>query len=288
MVRQYTAVRRTRRAPIRWAGTHRFFIGGTSHDHDTLRMVTDRPGMQASLALVLPTLCIPFADAHFANAIGGVQARYPDAAAYGPAYFPTPVVIRGEAEVEKFTWIRGAEQVTVGPQETTIVWPGWRTLVIPVVLISAGAQVAAVLNVPEISIPVSQPFTATVTQYADGRHVGGIQCTKRHPDWRAAPPPQVYDLWVRVIDGQTHSPLVQARVHLFTWDAETNGGQFVREATWYTNTMGVVDVSGLPCSAQKLVRVEHEPWLPQTWHLRPLPGQKVRRTFRLRKEPSGA
>lgn len=266
-------------SPIKWKGKQAFYITGTEHDDDTIRIVPD--GREELLTLILPTLCITYADMRFANSIGGVQREYPDSVPYGLKYFQPPVELTDEKEIEKFTWIRGAERVTIGPEETIIQWRGWRDLVIPKLRIKAEEKVEAVLNVPDVIITVSQPFVTKVMQYTDGRHVGGIQVVKRHPDWKPEPFPEEYDLWVRVIDGPSRSSLPEAKVNLFTWEAEEPKGAFVLEAQWYTNGMGIVDNSGLPCSDKKLVIIEHKPWLPQIWRFRPLPGQKVKRTFKL-------
>ena len=271
--------------PIKWEGKQAFYISGTEHDEDTIRIVamTAQGDKERFLTLVLPTLCITYADMEFANDIGGVQEDYPDSHVYGPRYFDPPVVLHGEAEIRKFTWIRGADEVEIGPRETLIKWPCWRTLVIPRLRIKAKEKVKTLLSVPEVTVTMPQPFTAAIKQYADGRHVGGVRLTKRHPDWKPQPVPQEYDLWVRVIDGTSRSAIPKAKVNLFTWDTETNLGKggFVLEASWYTDEMGIVDVSGLPCSDKKLVTIESEPWQPRTWRFRPLPGQSVRRTFKL-------
>lgn len=265
-------------ASIKWVGKHAFHISGTEHEHDTIQIVSVRRDIEEPLTLTLPTLCIPYADMEFANDIGGVQDGYPDSAVYGK-YFDPPLVISGEKEVEKFTWIRGGERVTIGSTETIIEWHSWRTLVIPELRIKPKKKVKAVINVPEITITLSHPFIAKVMQFANGRHVGGIQLVKRHPDWRPEPLPQEYDLWVRVIDGHSRSAIPEIKVSLFT--SKADGEKFDLEAYWHTNGMGIVDVSGLACSDKKLVIIEQEPWQTQTWRFRPLPGQKVRRTFKL-------
>jgi hypothetical protein len=269
--------------PIKWEGKQAFYISGTEHDEDTIRIVADQKATERSLMLVLPTLCITYADMKFANDIGGVQLDYPDSTLYGSGYFDPPVVLNGEEEIRKFTWIRGAQRVEIGPRETIIEWQCWRTLVIPRLRIKADDKAKALLSVPEVTITVSQPFIAKVSQYADGRHVGGVQLIKRHPDWKPAPIPQQYDLWVRVIDGTSRCAIPKAMVKLYTWEAEKNRGQgaFILEASRYTDEMGIVDATGLPCSDKKLVIVESKQWQPQTWRFRPLPGQKAKRIFKL-------
>ena len=113
-------------SPIQWKGKQAFYIVGTKHDDDTIRIAGT--GMkQVLLCLILPTLCITYADMKFANSIGGIQEDYPDSKVYGPKYFQPEVVLSGEREIEKFTWIRHAEKVTIGPRETKVEWWGWRT-----------------------------------------------------------------------------------------------------------------------------------------------------------------
>jgi len=268
--------------PITWKGEQAFYIAGTEHDDDTIRIVAD--GHELILKLVMPTLCITYADMKFANSVGGVQKDYPDSATYGPKYFDPPVVLNGEKEVEEFTWIRGAKRVTIGPKVTVIEWPSWHTLIIPKLRIKAKEKVKALLKIPKVEITVSSPYASKILQYADGRHVGGIHVTKRHPDWKPEPVPQKYDLWVRAIDGHTRRAIPEAKVSLFTWEAK----RFVLEAHWYANEMGIIEASGLPSSDRKLVTVECRPWLLQAWRFRPLPGQKVRRTFRLWQSKEGS
>jgi hypothetical protein len=219
----------------------------------------------------------------FANDIGGIQKNYPDSKVYGPKYFDPKVVINGGKDIEKFTWIRGAEQVLIGQLETHIKWHSWHTLVIPKLRIKAREKIKATIFVPEVRITVSQPFIAKIMQYTDGRHVGGVQMIKRHPDWKPEPVPQDYDLWVRVIDGHSRYAIPEAKVSLFSWKTGDyyNKGEFVLEAYWYTDEMGIINVSGLPCSDKKLVIVEHLKWLTHTWRFRSLPGQKVKQTFKL-------
>jgi len=270
-------------APIKWQGKQAFYVAGTGLNDDTIRIEGSHRELKERLSLVLPTLCITYADLRFANAVGGVQADYPDSAGYGPLYFDPPVVINGEEEIRKHTWIRGADQVTIGPKETVIKWWGWRTLVIPKLRIKSKKKAKAVISVPEVVITVSQPFSLKTMQYTDGRHVGGVQLVKRHPDWKPEPVGNDYGLWVRVTDGYTKGGIPEAKVSLYTWKAGVSAGkgEFVPESYWFTNGMGIVEASGLPCSSKKLVLVDCKPWLPQVWRFRPIGGQKVRLNFKL-------
>lgn len=284
MANKQTARKASSTSPIEWKGKQAFYISGTEHDDDSLRIVAEAgtTNKEILLSLVLPTLCITYADMKFANDIGGVQEEYPDSHVYGSRYFDPPVILNGEEEIRKFTWIRGANRVEIGPKETIISWWSYRILVIPRLRIRSKEKVGAILSVPDVMVTVSEPFIAKIGQYADGRHVGGVQLIKRHPSWKPEPESMKYDLWIRVIDGSSRCAIPKVRVNHFTWDAAIHrGGGFVKDASWYTNEMGIVNVSGLPCSDKVLVTIDGEPWLTRTWRFRPLSGQKVRRTFRL-------
>lgn len=268
--------------PIAWKGNQAFFVAGTDHEDDALIIDACYQYKDLTLSLVMPTLCITYADQKFANAIGGVQKDYPDSAPYGPGYFNPPVVIDGSEAINKHTWIRGASRVTIGPSETVIEWHAFRRLVIPRLRIKAREKVKVVLGVPEVMISESEPFFTKVMQFSDGRHVGGVYITKRHPKWKPTPEANEYKLWIRAIDGETRRPIVRAKVGLYQWRMpKDGGGGFQLEAVWYTNEMGVVDIRSLPCSDKKLLIMERSPWLPRTWRFRPLPGQDVRQIFRL-------
>jgi hypothetical protein len=116
---------------ITWQGSHNFKLNGCAVHEDTLRVKSNYQKSERNLTLTLPTLCITYADMKFQNQIGGEQKLYPDSAAYGPVYFDPPVVINGEKEVERLTYIRGAERLEIGPKETKIEFHAWNELVIP-------------------------------------------------------------------------------------------------------------------------------------------------------------
>ena len=59
---------------ISWKGKHVFRIAGSRYHEDTLRIDSVRAKGEELLRLVLPTLCLTYADMAFANAIGGEQA----------------------------------------------------------------------------------------------------------------------------------------------------------------------------------------------------------------------
>ena len=273
------SAKKSSQQPIVWEGKHAFYISGTDRDDDTIRIPSSYRKDETLYSLTLPTLCITYADMQFANKIGGVQADFPASKVYGKKYFDPPVVLNGTKEIEKFTWIRGAEKVTIGPKVTVVEWWSWHDLVIPKLRIRHKEKVEAIMSIPKVTIAISQPFVAKVQQYTDGRHVGGLQITKRHPSWKVEAKPELYNLFIRIIDGKTRRALPEIPIKLHTWDEQKT--EFILEATFYTNGLGVVDISNLPCSDKKLIIVEQSPWITQTWRFRPLAGQKVKKTFRL-------
>ena len=268
--------------PYRWAGEHRFEVKGSGLHEDTLRIVANYRKSERMLKLVLPTLCITYADMAFQNAVGGMQKNYPASAAYGPVYFDPPVELSGD-DIEKYTYIRGARHVEIGPRETIIEFPCWEDLVIPRLRIDELRKekgVEAVLSVDDTQIDVNQPLKIAVKQYADGRHVGGIMVEKRHPKYVPPVSKPVYDLWVRVFDGVTQNPLQETIVELWRWDegAKTSFslGDFVRESHHYTNSDGIVQVNGLQAEMLWWYTARKPGWRIAPRCLRPLAQQPVR------------
>jgi len=151
--------------------------------------------------------------------------------------------------------------------------------VIPRLRIRARHQVTATITIPEVSISKSQPFVARILQYADGRHVGGIQVVKRHPNWLPDPERKKFNLWVRTIDGTTRQGLPDMRIGLSDWDPKSK--RFVEKSHWHTDKLGVVGYGDLPCSEKKLLTIRKSPWMTNVWRFRPLPGQSVHRTFKI-------
>ena len=268
---------------IQWKGQQAFYVSGTERADNTLRIAGAAPKTEARLRLVLPTLCITYADMAFANAIGGLQENWPGSAWYGPKYFDPPVEILGEDEIERLSWIRGAQRLTIGPKETVVEWWGHKSLVIPKLRIGAKEPAPALLEVPQVTITLAQPFTAQIMQYADGRHVGGVQVVKHHPDWKPDPSREEYRLWVRAVDAKTRRALPEATVTLFLWEGGRwpGEGDYRLQVKWYTDGMGIVDVPGLPCKGKQMVTVESGRHQPEKWRFRPLDGQWVRHTFLL-------
>jgi hypothetical protein len=236
-------------AAYSWSGEHRFYVPGTRRRDDTLYIEVSPGDPEQILQLRLPTLCITYADLAFANAVGGEQATYPASRSYGPRYFDPTVKIQGGPDIEKFTWIRGAEEVEIGPETTTIRWYRGKTLVVPRLRIGPREEAPAVLAGSNVAIPVEQPLIVDVTQLTDGRPIGGIRFEVRHPDWTPPPEPTEYDLWVQVIDGETGDPLPETRLNLLRWDPELRTprglGGFTRLKQLITDGQGVCHVPNL-------------------------------------------
>jgi LysM repeat protein len=280
--------------PLIWSGEHSFDVVGTERYADSLRVKTPRKGGEELLRLVLPTLCITYADMKFANDIGGVQESYPASQAYGPRYFDPPVELIGEADIRKFTWIRGAHRVTIGPTETEIEWYAGKTLIIPRLRLDQKEPAQAKLVVKDAHIPVERPLVVTVLQYADGRHIGGIRFEKRHPLYEPPKEPQEYNLWVRVVDGETGEPMPEARLNFFRWDpgasTPSGTGGFVLVEHRYTNGDGVVQDAHRPSGEREAVVLDMPGWRAVARCFKPLGGQHVRlfmRAWRLRKAQMG-
>ncbi|MFO0576158.1 MAG: hypothetical protein U1A78_19315 [Polyangia bacterium] len=230
--------------PITWRGGQTFRVAGTDLHEDTLRIRCSDKKRESVLRLRLPTLCITYADMKFINAIGGRQLRWPDSQVYGPKYFDPPIEIKGQAEVERLTWIRGAHRVVIGPKQTEIEWLALRGLVIPRLHISRKEPIEALLHVDSAVIDVGQQLQIDIAQYANGRPIGGVQVVKRHPDWREPPAERPrYRLWVRVVDAVSRRPLREAKVALFRWKGPlppASGGGFTRLEEPYTDGSGSV------------------------------------------------
>ena len=276
--------------PLIWSGEHNFDVVGTERYADSLRIKTPQKGGEELLHLILPTLCITYADMKFANDIGGVQENYPASQVYGPKYFDPPIEILGETDIHKFTWIRGAHRVIIGPTETSIEWYAGKTLIIPRLRLDQEKPAKAKLIVQNAYIPIDRPLVVKVLQYADGRHIGGISFEKRHPLYEPPKEPQDYDLWVRVINGETGEPIPEAQLNFFRWDsgASTRSatGGFIFIEQQYTNGDGVVQDAHRPSGEREAVVLEMPGWRAVARCFKPLGGQHVRlfmRAWRLRK-----
>ena len=264
---------------IQWHGKHEFELSGTERHEDTLRIKSSLDSKRETIAtLTLPTLCVTFADLKFTNAIGGEQLKYPDSASYGRHYFNPPVVLTG-AEIEKKTWIRGAQRVTIGPDETQVEWRLCNTLVIPRLRIQPKIKAHARVSVPNVSIEVQQPLDIRVSQLADGRHVGGLCIEKRHPDWKPPEKAHTYNLLVRVIDDATQQPMSRAAVGIL----HSNGHQFVETELFHSDKTGCVSSLNRPTGQIEVVMLDVDGWIAPPHGMKPLPGQPVHVVLRGRR-----
>jgi hypothetical protein len=265
--------------PYFWSGEHRFEISGSDMHEDTLRIAANYRKSELMLRLTLPTLCITYADMSFQNAVGGLQLNYPASAAYGPAYFDPPVVLTGD-DIEKFTYIRGAHRVEIGPDKTVIEFPCWHDLVMPRLRIDRSPGAWAVMEVGETRIDMEMALKISVKQYANGRHVGGVTIEKQHPEAIIPTLKPEYDLWIRVIDGMTRQPLQETIVELWRWDSRIvtpyGRGDFYSDGHHYTNGNGVVQLQGLRADHVQWYTVNKAGWRIAPRCLRPLAGQHVR------------
>jgi hypothetical protein len=263
-----------------YTGSQAFKIVGSGRHEDTLRVESNSREKERQFRLVLPTLCITYAKMEFANRIGGEQANYPASRSYGPAFFDPPVVISGAAEIEKLTWIRGADRVVIGPGETEIYWRPWRKLVVPRLRIDRDKAAAGLVKLENTPIPAGTELVVTVKQYTDGRHTGGVRIAKRHPDWKPPEIEKIYDLWVRVVNGLTLKPMPEALVRVFRWDPRLRTpygtGGFRQSDRIRTDGWGAVRAPGRVAGEIEAVSAS----VPGAWTrarcFRPLPGQKVR------------
>lgn len=264
-----------------WSGNSSFGIEGTNHHEDTLRIENNYKQMGTELAfeLRLPTLCVTYANMAFANAIGGLQRRYPDSTIYGQTHFNPPVTISGKEEVEKFTWIRGSHKVVIGPEETVIYWYPRETLVVPRLRIEEKKTVTAALAVNALPITVDKPLQIDVSQYADGRSVGGLSIVRPHPQWVPGTSEELYDLSVSVMDGETRQPVPEARVIVYRWDEDTAAGSGHGTMTLadqkYTDGTGTARFEQRPSGKLETVVLDLSGRRAVSRSIRSLPGQKV-------------
>lgn len=214
-------------ASVMWGGAYPFRLNAVAVHEDTLRVTSSYRANKEGLPLrlVLPTLCISYAEAKFQNQIGGQQQGYPQSLAYGPVHFDPPVLILGEGEVQRLTYIRGAHRVEIGARETVVEFRSDRPLVVPRLRLSRKDPATLEIKVPRTPIAVQQPLRIDVAQLADGRSVGGVRMEKRHPDWKPAPVKEVYRLQVRLTEGGSGQPLVRREVQCLRWDAKTGNLQ---------------------------------------------------------------
>jgi hypothetical protein len=268
-----------------WGGSYAFRLTGSGLHEDTLRIRSNYRKQEQMLKLVFPTLCITYADATFQNSIGGEQENYPASRAYGLAYFDPSVELVGERDIEKFTYIRGAHRVVIGPRETTIEFPSWNELVVPRLRIDQKKPVDVVLYVPDTLISVDAPLRISALQYADGRHIGGVRLEKRHPEWQPSVVKETYDLRLRVIDGVTLQPLPKVMVDIRHWSNEISTpygtGGFRLDERRYTDETGSIYLPGRPSGDLEAYIVRLPGRRAVVRCLRPLAGQNVRLHMRV-------
>ncbi len=271
--------------PIIWKGNYNFRLSGSGLHEDTLQIRSNYRKQEGMLKLVLPTLCITYADAEFQDAVGGEQENFPASRAYGHTYFDPPIEIIGPEKIERFTYIRGAQRVEIGPEKSVIEFNSWKDLVIPRLRLDQKKPAEAVLEVPNTQIAVSDPLKISIMQYADGRHVGGVQMEKRHPKWEPAAKKEVYNLWIRVIDGLNMNPLPEVVVQIYHWDptVETpyGHGGFRLDDQKYTDGNGCVQISNRPSGELEAYVVKRQDSRAVVRCLRPLAGQNVRLHMRV-------
>ncbi len=264
----------------KWNGNYVFHVSGSDLHEDTLKVKSSYSKQEHNLSLVLPTLCITYADAKFQNSIGGKQLNYPASSAYGPKYFEPPVEIVGEAKIEKYTYIRGARRVIISSKDTIIEFPSWKELVIPRLRIDKKEKTEVVIKVPETNINIDNPLKITARQYADGRSVGGVRLEKRHPEWKPIQKKEVYDLWLRVLDGLTHQPIRKARVDISCWDPTMitpyGTGGFRLDTHSYTDSHGYIKLTERPSGRLEAYVVKIQGRRSVARCIRPLTGQVVR------------
>ena len=267
-------------SPIIWSGKQYFRVVGTDLHEDTLRIRSNYKNREHVSRLVLPTLCITYADMRFNNAIGGTQLRWPDSEVYGPVHFDPPVEINGLDEVERLTWIRGAHRVIIDPKETTIEWYGFRDLVVPRLRISQEKPIEALIEVQNAVVEVRPELQINIGQYANGRLIGGVTVEKRHPEWVPPDPEQRgYRLWVRVVDFQKHQPLVEAKLAFFRWKAasrtDPSDGKFVLQEEQHTDGSGSVVLEPRAPEILEAVTLAMDGWRATARVWRALEGQPV-------------
>lgn len=268
------------RTTFTWGGSHAFRLNSTAVHEDTLRISCSYRKEESMLKLLLPTLCITYADMKFQNEIGGQQKNYPDSESYGPLYFDRPVAIKGETEIERLTYIRGAKKVTIGPRETVVEFPFWKELVIPRMRMDKKKPLDARVQVPDTPISITEPLQVDVRQFADGRHVGGIRIEKRHPDWKPPRVTQTYEGWIHVLDGPSGKPLPEMRVNILHWDEKVRTpygmGGFRLDDSHFTDVDGNIKLTGRRSGELEAFLARAPGRRSVVRCLRPLPGQKIR------------
>jgi len=262
-----------------WGGSQVFRLNRNAVHEDTLRIKSNYAKSEKILTLMLPTLCITYADMKFQNQVGGEQESFPQSQAYGPLYFDPPVTITGEKEIERLTYIRGAQRVVISPHETRVEFPSWKELVIPRLRLDRQKVAEARLEVPNTLIKLREPLMIDLRQFADGRHIGGIRIEKRHPKWPGPVAEPIYDLWIRMLDGPTLKPLPKVPLDILRWDPKwpTPYGQgafrFLEQRI--SNGKGDVRALARPSGELEAFAVRKPGCRAVVRCVRPLSGQKI-------------
>ncbi len=84
-------------------------------------------------------------------------------------------LITDAREIEKLTWIRGADRVVIGPETTEIEWFMWNTLVIPRLRLSKEEPATATVSATDVPVLIDKELAIDVMQCGDGRILGGIR-----------------------------------------------------------------------------------------------------------------
>jgi hypothetical protein len=194
------------------------------------------------------------------------------------------VEILGENEIERLTYIRGAARVIIGPDVTTIEFPCWKELVIPRLRLGEKEPADALVWAKNVPVEVDRPVPVLIRQFADGRHVGGVQLRLLHPDYKSPEVEPKYDLWVRVLDAKAQKPLAETRVEIWHFDPEKEGpagtGTFFLDDQRWTDGHGCVEALGRPAGELEAVAAHLPGWRVTPRCFRPLAGQPVRITLR--------
>jgi len=275
----------TKATSVTWKGEYAFLLSGSGLHEDTLKIKSNYRKQEQMLKLVLPTLCITYADAKFQDSIGGEQKNYPTSSSYGPVHFDPPIVVTDEEDIERYTYIRGANRVEIGPKDTVIEFPSWKDLVIPRLRLDKKEPARAYIHVPATQITVDEPLEVRVTQYADGRNVGGVSLEKRHPEWHPPKIDEVYSLWIRVIEGFTLNPIPEVMVDILHWDHKVStpyeSGGFRLDERIFTDGKGCIQIPKRPSGEFEAYVVRKPDSRAVVRCLRPMPGQNVRLHMRV-------
>jgi hypothetical protein len=159
-----------------------------------------------------------------------------------------------------------------------------KDLVIPRLRLDFKEPAEALLTASNVPVHIDQPLSLLVRQFADGRHIGGVNIEVRHPNYEPAELEPKYDLTVRVIDARILQPLIETRVEIWHWDALGIGplgeGIFRLDGQDWTGADGSIYAAGRPAEELEAVTACLPGWQVTPRVFRPLTGQPVRVTLR--------